>query len=120
MTLPLGCWMFGGMAEWSKALVAARAWQLAETIRHKTGSPLVLPWPGARCILDRWFARLVLASGIRPGGTRRIRRGGASEVEKHQPGTAGRFLGHLTPGLAARHYLDPTITNVRPVSPPEL
>jgi integrase len=99
---------------------SARADRLAESIRLKTDSPLVMPWPGARCILDRWFCRLVLAAGIRPGGTRRIRRAGASEVEREQPGMAGRFLGHLTPGLAAKHYLDPAITNSRPVTPPEL
>lgn len=100
--------------------LSARAARLVEGIHRKTDSTLVLPWPGARCILDRWFRRLVKASGIRPGGTRRIRRGGASEVERLHPGTAGRFLGHLTPGLAAKHYLDPAITHARPVSPPEL
>lgn len=100
--------------------LSARAVQLATDIKSRVESPLVLPWPGARCILDRWFNRLVKRSQIRPGGTRWIRRGAASEVEKNHPGMAGKFLGHLTPGLAAKHYLDPSITNQRPVRPPEL
>jgi len=100
--------------------LSARAVRLATDIRNRTDSPLVLPWPGARCILDRWFRRLVKRSGIRPGGTRWIRRGAASKVEQEQPGMASKFLGHLTPGLAAKHYLDPSITNQRPIRPPEL
>lgn len=100
--------------------LSPRALALAQDIRIRTESPLVLPWPGARCILDRWFRRLVKAAGIREGGTRRIRRAAASYVEKTQPGMAGRFLGHLTAGLASRHYLDPSITHAAAVTPPEL
>lgn len=96
------------------------ATRLVDAIRLRTDSPLVLPWPGARCILDRWFRRLVRKAGIREGGTRWIRRSAASYVERDQPGRAGQFLGHLTPGLAARHYLDLSITRVAAVSPPEL
>ena len=65
------------------------------------------------------FRRLRLAAGLPRGGTHQIRRSGATAVEIDQPGQAGAFLGHLTPGLAHRHYIDPRlIGRHRPMPPP--
>ena len=41
-----------------------------------------------------------------PHGSQWLRRSSATHVEKNNPGKGSRFLGHLTPGLAARHYFD--------------
>lgn len=58
------------------------------------------------------------------GGLYRVRKGAASALECEHPGFAGRFLGHRTPGLAERHYLDPRIVNrdrpLPPALPPSL
>ena len=63
--------------------------------------------------------RLATAAGL-CGGTKKIRKSGASAVERQQPGAAQRYLGHRTPGLAARFYLDPRIVGSDPPRPPEL
>lgn len=39
--------------------------------------------------------------------TKGLRKAGATAIERLFPGQAGIFLGHLTPGLALRHYVDP-------------
>ena len=53
------------------------------------------------------FMKLLLAScGMKDGSGRWLRRSAATHVEMTQPGKAQWFLGHKTPGLAARHYLD--------------
>jgi len=69
--------------------------------------------------LFKWVKRIVDAAGM-TGGTKKIRKGGASAVENAQPGGAMRYLGHRTPGLAARFYLDPRIVGGNPPGPPEL
>lgn len=58
--------------------------------------------------LFREFRLIVKAAGL-VGGTKRIRRGAATAVERLMPGSAQRQLGHRTPGLAARHYIDPRL-----------
>ena len=69
--------------------------------------------------LFKWVKRIVDAAGLK-GGTKKIRKGGASAVERDAPGSAMRYLGHRTPGLAARFYVDPRITGEEPPQPPEL
>jgi integrase len=66
---------------------------------------------GARAIID--------AAGLN-GSMRFFRRSGATHCEIEQPGTAQAYLGHKTPGLAARHYLDHRQLRGRLVAPPAL
>ena len=66
---------------------------------------------GARKILD--------AAGLK-GSMRFFRRSGATHCEIEKPGSAQAYLGHATPGLAARHYIDHRQLRSRLVSPPPL
>lgn len=70
----------------------------------------------------RWlrihFQRLCLKAGV-SGTPKWLRRSGATAVEAVSPGSAGKFLGHLSPGLANRFYVDPTLLpNACPTPPP--
>ncbi len=63
------------------------------------------------------FRQIAKAAGVQ-GTSKYIRRGAATQVEKQQPGSAMAFLGHKTPGLAERNYIDPTqIERVIPTPP---
>ncbi len=110
-------------------------------VQNKTGQPLakVLSAECVSCLRDlsvlgdgktfflwalhhRWlrvhFRRLCHAAGV-TGTPKWLRRTGATAVEAVSPGSAGRFLGHLSPGLAARFYVDPTLLpNACPTPPP--
>lgn len=69
--------------------------------------------------LFRWVERLAIAAGVK-GGTKKLRKGGASYVERDNPGGAMGYLGHRTPGLAAAYYVDPSIVGRNRPRPPEL
>jgi integrase len=112
------------------------------TIQSKTGDPLVrvLSHDCAKILTElsvrgngrtffrahlaeRWlrvhFARICRKAGV-SGTPKFLRRTGATMVEANQPGMAGRFLGHLSHGLAEKHYIDKTLLpNACPV-PPQL
>jgi hypothetical protein len=47
------------------------------------------------------------------------RRTGATFVERDHPGAAMRYLGHKSPGLAYRHYVDRSKLGDA-IQPPEL
>lgn len=66
-----------------------------------------------------YFAEIAKHAGL-VGGTRKIRKTGASHVEAETPGSAMQYLGHRTPGLAHRHYIDPRIARSRGKMPPPL
>lgn len=53
----------------------------------------------------RQFVDLVRRAGL-AGGTKMLRRTGATLLEIDHPGWAQEHLGHKTPGIAARHYID--------------
>lgn len=77
-----------------------------------SSDPRLLPWPYTRDRVGRYWRRLLAHAGIedhRRNGTQKIRRSAASWLELESPGSATRFLGHSTPDLALRHYLDPKI-----------
>ena len=62
--------------------------------------------------------RLLAAINLR-GGTKRLRRSGATAVESVQPGGAMGYLGHQTPGLSYAYYVDPRLLgNGSPAPPP--
>lgn len=53
------------------------------------------------------------------GSMKWFRRTGATWCEAHAPGSAMAFLGHRTPGLAYKHYVDPRfVQKERPMPPP--
>lgn len=54
------------------------------------------------------------------GGTRKIRKSGATAVECDLPGGAMGYLGHRTHGLAERHYIDPRLVQKKRQSPPPI
>lgn len=64
------------------------------------------------------FRRLAGKAGV-TGTSKFLRRGSATACEKIVPGSAMAHLGHRTPGLAYKHYVDPTqLTFNRPTPPP--
>jgi integrase len=74
-------------------------------------------------LAERWlrvhFARICRQAGIN-GTPKFLRRTGATMVEANQPGMAGRFLGHLSHGLAEKHYIDKTLLPNACPGPPQL
>ena len=58
-------------------------------------------------------------ANVSSGAMQQMRRTGATQVEIQQPGAAQRFLGHETPGLAYRYYVDWSQVQ-RPVEPPKI
>lgn len=79
----------------------------------------VFKWALSRRWVIMHFKSLTSAAGI-AGSTKWLRRSGATAVEAAHPGSAQRFLGHLSPGLAQKHYLDQSLLSDRVPSPPPL
>lgn len=68
--------------------------------------------------VQKGMRRLLASVGLK-GGTKRIRRSGATAVEKATPGGAMAYLGHQTHGLAYQFYVDPKLIQLdRPTPPP--
>jgi len=77
-----------------------------------------LLFPISRKTLCAAWRSLIKAAGI-AGTPKWLRRTGATRCEQQQPGSAMAYLGHRTPGLAHRHYVDSRqIASQRPVPPP--
>ena len=82
-------------------------------ILHATLPPereLLCPFTSGWSVFYDWWHRIRDAAGVsKDGALHKIRKTAASYVERDHPGTAMVFLGHRTPGVAYRHYVDPTI-----------
>jgi integrase len=65
------------------------------------------------------FARIRFNAGL-SGSSKWLRRSGASHVEAIRPGAATAFLGHRTPDLAVRNYIDPRISRQERPMPPSI
>lgn len=76
-------------------------------------------FPLTRKTLRYWFIKLCALAGVK-GTPKWMRRTGATQVEIAQPGAAQAFLGHKTPGLAWRHYIDRKQIQARKPLPPPL
>ncbi|HUY91686.1 MAG TPA: phage integrase SAM-like domain-containing protein [Pirellulales bacterium] len=66
------------------------------------------------------FGQIIEAAGLsrETGTTRMLRKSSATAVEALHPGAAMRHLGHRTPGLAYKHYVDPRfISEAKPIAP---
>lgn len=110
-------------------------------VQHKTGWPVIAKLPpeamsaldvlrgdGRRYVfrqivsrkrLTHYFAAAVRAAELK-GGTKTIRKSGATAIEKAHPGSAMGYLGHLTPGLAFKHYIDARHLAADKPTPPRL
>lgn len=104
--LPCQAQLSGGTMDAIQRLHAGRALEL------------LLPWR-SHDVCHRAIAVVVKAAGL-TGATRMLRRGSASYVERQQPGTAWRHLGHAGPGLDREFYIDAAIAYGETVRPPEL
>lgn len=62
----------------------------------------------SRGAVQEGIRRLLAAINLR-GGTKRLRRSGATAAENAQRGSAMSYLGHQTPGLAYQFYVDPRL-----------
>jgi len=111
-------------------------------VQHKTGQPLgkivspdctsvlrelasrgdgdtIFKWALSRRWVFTKFRPLVRSAGL-SGSTKWLRRSGATAVEMVSPGSASRFLGHLSPHLAQKHYLDQTLLAATIPVPPSI
>lgn len=71
-------------------------------------------FPLSRKNLWYWFRKIRGSKG----SPKWLRRTGATRCEQQQPGSAMAYLGHLTPGLAYRHYVDMRqISDTKPLPP---
>lgn len=97
-------------------------------LRPETVAAINATYPPARkrifgdAIGPRQFYELVVAcvrkAGL-TGGLQRMRRTSATLLEQVAPGAAMRHLGHRTPGLAYKHYIDPKMmAENKPLPPP--
>ncbi|MBW3597982.1 MAG: site-specific integrase [Planctomycetes bacterium] len=81
---------------------------------------VIFPAPCHHEMKEAWEWILTTA-GIprnRWGQLQQLRRTSASHVEQRNPGSAGHHLGHLTPGLAEKSYIDPRVARAdRPLPP---
>jgi integrase len=69
-------------------------------------------------IYFRW-GRLLQAAGL-SGTPKKVRKTSASLLERDNPGAAMAHLGHRTPGLAAKHYIDPRVASRSKPLPPRI
>ena len=76
-------------------------------------------WAIAKKQLRAHFGKVCKAAGTK-GTPKFLRRSGATHCEMRQPGSAGKFLGHLSPGLAMRFYVDRTLLAEECPSPPPI
>lgn len=91
---------------------------LAKLIKLGDGKT-VFRWALGQKWLTANFREVVKGAGL-SGTIKYLRRSGATHCEIEQPGSAGRFLGQLTPGLALRFYVDPTLAAASMPRPPAL
>ena len=75
--------------------------------------------PIHRSTLHWLVTELTKCAGLE-GSPKWIRKTGATAVELHTPGGAMAYLGHKTPGLAYRHYVDQRIVGVHRPTPGRL
>lgn len=76
-------------------------------------------FPISNKVLFYWWKQLQSLSGIR-GSPKWLRRSGATAVESEHPGSAMGFLGHRTPGLAWKHYIDARMIQLCKPMPPRI
>jgi len=79
---------------------------------------LLFPWPYRREYIYDEIKIIRDAAGINTGTIKWLRRSSVSYYVRDNPGGGQAHLGHRSPGLAERAYIDPTISyGVRPQVP---
>lgn len=71
-------------------------------------NPLIFGGVISRKTVFVTFRRIADGASFK-GGTKLLRKSGATALERQTPGAAMLYLGHQTPGLAYRHYIDPRL-----------
>lgn len=74
--------------------------------------PRLFAWPLRKEAFWRRWKKLLALAGLpttRRDGPQKMRRTSVSWLEAQRPGSARHHLRHQTPGLAEKHYIDPTI-----------
>ena len=111
-----------------KGGLAARTYKLSPATCHRLKlasdhrEPQLFYWPRCHATLWSAWSRLVQAAGLPTGrgtGFHMIRRSAASHLAA-QGGDATKFLGHRSPELAGRWYVDPTIAEAGRPQPVDL
>lgn len=68
---------------------------------------------------QRYFRKIVREAGL-TGSTKWLRRSGATWCEVESPGSAMAYLGHKTPGLAHKNYIDRRFVQRQKPRPPRI
>jgi len=72
----------------------------------------LLPWPRRVDRFYPFYRQLLIEAGLpisKRNGLQKLRRTSASLLESVAPGSATWHLGHSTPTMARKHYLDPAV-----------
>lgn len=93
--------------------------QALRELRHLGDGESFFAWAICKKQLRQHFKALCKQAGLK-GSPKWLRRSGATHCEIQQPGSAGRFLGHLSPGLAMRYYVDRTLLSEECPAPPPI
>ena len=110
----------GGIADRVYTLSPATCHRLELAMDHR--QPTIFFWPGCHSALWGAWKRLVQRAGLPAGrgsGFHMVRRSAASHLAAHG-GDATEFLGHRSPELARKWYLDPRITRAGKPSPADV
>ena len=93
--------------------------QSVQAMLRRSPDGRVLGWACGKRWAMRMMRKLLDSCGL-DGSSKWLRRSSATHVEIKRKGAAKVFLGHLTPGLADRCYVDWAQVGVDSPSPPEL
>lgn len=63
-------------------------------------------WPHEKRGFYHWLEKIAAAAAVEAVGMQKMRRTGATHLESIVPNAAARFLGHSSPMVAMRHYVD--------------
>jgi integrase len=100
-------------------VVSVESVQLARQLIERGDHKTVFRWAVAWKWLHINFRKLADEAGV-SGSIKFLRRTGATFCEASQPGSAKKFLGHLSDGLAMKYYIDQTLLPDSSPSPPPL
>ena len=117
-----GCaisWVTGKTGQICTRILSDQAVEAARSMLPKSPDGRILGWVASRRYSFRLMRRL-LASSVKTGSGRWLRRSAATHIEMTDPGKAQWFLAHRSPGLAARHYLDQAQLAGATARPPSL
>lgn len=98
-------------------ILSPESTRLAQELARLGDGKTVFLWAVAWKWLHKGFRKLADEAGV-AGSIKFLRRTGATYCEIKQPGSAKKFLGHLSDGLAMRFYIDQTLIPDHSPTPP--